>query len=316
MLLLLLEFLPAESLGRSLQRTARTKPVSAAFHTCSTGIYTHEGQVGISVLLSSPQHILALYQLWVIAPYTELETATKSSLEKRWCQKPPSCKTAENPRRLKQHWGGQRYPASQENWPLQFPGRDGDWLFMPSPRRIPSIMRTWRLTAHCAWREFWECSWKGGVNWGELGEQHISSHLNVSQCFKRPIPTGPTRQKLEQIVLSGCTTHPNFFVKGTRWIWDNGMAFVTQHPKLLRMGPETSPREPFPYRQPSRTPCLRSASTEVQKGKETTCNLNYVLLPGCRTLTLCTRTHKTKLHFNWPFSETDRLIEPNYLSCH
>lgn len=98
-------------------------------------------------------------------------------------------------------------------------------------------MTTWRVTAHCAWREFWECSWKGGVNWGELGEQHISSHLNVSQCFRRPIPTGPTRQKLEQIVLSGCTTHPNFFVKGTRWIWDNGMAFVTQHPKLLCGGP-------------------------------------------------------------------------------
>lgn len=80
-LLLLLEFLPAESLGRSLQRTARTRRVSVAFGTCSTGSLS-KGQTGISVLLSLPQHLLTLYQLWVIVLLMELATATNPLLQK------------------------------------------------------------------------------------------------------------------------------------------------------------------------------------------------------------------------------------------
>lgn len=82
LLLLLLEFLPAESLGRSLQRTARTRRVSAAFRTRSAGSLS-KGQTGISVLLSLPQHRLAFYQLWVmdgIVLLMELATATNPPL--------------------------------------------------------------------------------------------------------------------------------------------------------------------------------------------------------------------------------------------
>lgn len=47
-LLLLLEFLPAESLGRSLQRTARTRRVSATSHAPSMGSYSQGAERNFS----------------------------------------------------------------------------------------------------------------------------------------------------------------------------------------------------------------------------------------------------------------------------
>jgi len=59
----------------------------------------HKGQRGISVLLSLPQPLLALYQLWEMVRHVELATAA------RRCQKPLGYGTAESPRsrQLRQH---------------------------------------------------------------------------------------------------------------------------------------------------------------------------------------------------------------------
>lgn len=51
-LLLLLEFLPAESLGRSLQRTARTRQVSAAFCPRSAGLYSRGAERNFSAAVT------------------------------------------------------------------------------------------------------------------------------------------------------------------------------------------------------------------------------------------------------------------------
>lgn len=140
-LLLLLEFLPAESLGRSLQRTARTRWVSAPFHIHGVGS-THKGQGGISVLLLLPQHLLALYQLWVIVVQCGASHCHRfTSREKRMAETTGlwDCSTS----MLSAPEAALKW-AIFSNWEhthLQVPCRDGELLFEPHPRTIQSLMK-------------------------------------------------------------------------------------------------------------------------------------------------------------------------------